>query len=429
MWSGTIPGMSSAAGVRTLTSAQARRVSIAAQGLGRDRPLDAPTATRAQVNRAAVAQGLLQIDSVNVLTRAHYMPLYSRLGRYDTTHLDAAVWPTAPAGAAGTVGPTGRRAARGPRLLVEAWAHEASMVPLEVWTNLWWRRRDHALGRWGSAVRLSREHPQAIDDVLAVISERGPMSAGQVEQVLEGGRGPGGWWGWSTTKTACEVLFAAGVIATAYRSGFERSYDLTERVLPTAVLAAPPPAEADAKRFLVDLAARRLGVGTVLDLADYFRMKTPDTLSAISDLVADGVLEPVRVDGWKDLAYRHTAVRIPRAVGGATLLCPFDPMIWFRRRTERLFDFRYRIEIYTPAEKRVHGYYVFPLLVGDALVARFDLKADRQAGALLVQSSWLEPGRSADAVVPAARTELRRMADWLGLDDVVVKPRGDLALT
>lgn len=399
--------------VRALTPVQARRLAISAQGLGRTRPLGAPAATRAQVNRAAAAQGLLQIDSVNVLARAHYMPLFSRLGRYDTAHLDDAVWP-----------PSGRR----PRLLVEAWAHEASMVPLDVWALLWWRRRDHALGRWGSAVRLAREHPGAVEEVLAVITDSGPLSAGQVEQYLEKGRGVGGWWGWSATKTACEVLFAAGAIATAHRKGFERFYDLTGRVLPAAVLAAPQPAEADAKRALVELSARRLGIGTLADLADYFRLKTVDTASAVEDLVAAGTLEPVLVDGWRDRAWRHVDVRVPRSVSGAALLCPFDPMVWFRRRTERLFDFRYRIEIYTPQDKRVHGYYVFPLLVGDALVARFDLKADRQAGVLLVQASWLEAGRHAEDVVPAARTELRRLADWLGLTDVVVRPRGDLAL-
>jgi uncharacterized protein YcaQ len=403
--------------VRTLTAAQARRLAIAAQGLGRARPLDAPPATRAQVQRAAVSSGLLQIDSVNVLARAHYMPLFSRLGRYDTADLDDTVWPTAPGAAR-----------RRPRLLVEAWAHEASMVPLDVWTRLWWRRRDHALGRWNSAVRLAREHPGALDEVLATIDEHGPMTAGQVEQHLEKGRGVGGWWGWSATKTACEVLFAAGSIATAHRRGFERWYDLTERVVPAAVLAAPRPDEADAKRALVEIAARRCGVGTVADIADYFRMTTADTALALADLAGAGVVEPVAVSGWKDRAWRHVDVRVPRSVDGAALLCPFDPLIWFRRRTERLFDFHYRIEIYTPQEKRVFGYYVFPLLVGDVLVARFDLKADRQAGALLVQASWLEPGRSADQVVPAARTELRRMADWLGLADVVVRPRGDLAL-
>ncbi len=406
-----------AAAARTMTAAQARRLAVAAQDLGRDRPLDAPAAGRAQVNRAAVAQGLLQIDSVNVLARAHLMPLFSRLGRYDTAHLDAAVWPTAP-------GTTGRRS----RLLVEAWAHEASMVPLDVWTDLWWRRRDHALGRWGSAVRLSREHPGAVEKVLAVIADRGPVSAGQVESYLEHGRGPGGWWGWSTTKTACEVLFAAGRTVVAHRRGFERYYDLPERVLPAALLDAPRPDEVDAKRRLVEIAARRLGVATLADLADYFRMKSVDTAAAAADLVDAGVLEPVRVAGWREPAWRHLGVRVPRSVGGAALLCPFDPMVWFRRRTERLFDFHYRIEIYTPQERRVFGYYVFPLLVGDALVARFDLKADRQAGALLVQSSWKEAGRDAASIVPAARTELRRMADWLGLTDVVVRPHGDLAL-
>jgi uncharacterized protein YcaQ len=399
--------------VRTLTSAQARRLAITAQGLGRARPLDAPPATRAQVNRGALAQELLQIDSVNVLARAHYLPLFSRLGRYDTTHLDDAVWPPGP---------------RRRRLLVEAWAHEASMVSLDVWRNLWWRRRDQALGRWNSAIRLSREHPGAVDDVRAVLTEHGPLSAGQIESLLERGRGAGGWWGWSASKTACEVLFAAGVTATAYRRGFERYYDLTERVLPADVVGAPQPPEAAAKRALVEAAARRLGIGTLADLADYFRMRSADTAAAVAALTADGVLEPVRVAGWKDRAWRHVDVRVPRSVDGAALLCPFDPMIWFRPRTERLFDFRYRIEIYTPAAKRVHGYYVFPLLVGDALVARFDLKADRQGGALLVQSAWAEPGRRGADIVPAARTELRRTADWLGLPEVVVKPRGDLAL-
>ena len=403
--------------MRTLTADQARRLAVSAQGLGRARPLDALPASRAQVVRAAVAPGVLQIDSVNVLVRAHYMPLFSRLGRYDTGFLDDAVWPAA--------GPGGRPR---PRSLVEAWAHEASMVPLDVWTHLWWRRRDHALGRWGSSVRLAREHPGAIEEVRSVLADHGPLSAGQVERHLARGRGAGGWWGWSTTKTACEVLFAAGEIVTAYRRGFERYYDLTERVLPAAVLGAAPGDEAESKRVLVEIAARRAGVGTLADLADHFRMKTVETASAVDDLVADGVLEPVRVDGWKDAAWRHVDVAVPRSVDGAALLCPFDPMIWFRRRTQRLFDFHYRIEIYTPQAKRVFGYYVFPLLIGNALVARFDLKADRQGGALLVQSSWVEPGRDPDQVVPTARRELRRMADWLGLTDVVVRPQGDLAL-
>ena len=398
----------------TISAALARRIAVAAQGLGRARPLDAPAASRGQVVRAAAAQGVLQIDSVNVLARAHYMPLFSRLGRYDTTFLDDAVWP-----------PTNRSR----RLLVEAWAHEASMVPMEVYRLLWWRRRDHALGRWGSANRLAKEHPSFVSDVLNVIADNGPISAGQAEAQLRNGRGEGGWWGWSSTKTACEVLFASGQIATAHRRGFERFYDLTERVLPADILAGPQPGEADAKRQLVQIAARRLGIGTVADIADYFRMKTPDAAAAIADLVEDGQLTRVAVQHWKEPGYLHIEARVPRAVGGAALLCPFDPLVWFRRRTERIFDFRYRIEIYTPVEKRVHGYYVFPLLVGDALVGRFDLKADRQAGELLVQAAWAEPGHHLDEVTAAARTELQRMADWLGLTTVSVKPRGDLALT
>ncbi len=399
---------------RTLTAAAARRIAIAAQGLGRDRPLDAAPATRAQVVRAATVQGILQIDSVNVLARAHYMPLYSRLGCYDTTHLDDAVWPPTP---------------RSQRSLVEVWAHEASMVPLDVYRLLWWRRRDHALGRWGSTGKLAREHPGFIADVCNVITDAGPMSAGQVEQQLLKGRGEGGWWGWSLTKTACEVLFASGQIATAYRRGFQRFYDLTERVLPAWVLTGPLPTEPDAKRGLVEIASRRIGIGTLLDIADFFRMKTPDAAAAIADLIEDGVLEPVSVLGWKEPAYLHAGARVPRSLSGAALLCPFDPMIWFRRRMERIFDFRYRIEIYTPAQQRIHGYYVFPLLIGDALVGRFDLKADRRAGALLVQAAWLEPGHHPGEVSERAGGELRRMAAWLGLPTVVVKPRGDLALT
>jgi len=301
----------------------------------------------------------------------------------------------------------------------------ASIVPVELHPLLWWRRRDLGDGPWGA--RRLIDHPGLMDDVLAVIAENGPISAGQVERLLELGRGPGGWWGWSATKIACEVLFASGAISTATRSGFERFYDLTERVVPAAVLVAPQPPEADAKRALVELAARRLGVATVADLADFFRMRVDETRSAADDLVAAGILEPVAVDGWRAPAYLHAETPRPRRLDGAALLCPFDPLIWFRPRTERLFDFHYRIEIYTPAHKRVHGYYVMPLLVGDALVGRFDLKADRQAGVLLVQAAWAEPGATAE-IGERAIEELRRMAGWLGLEDVVVRDRGNLPL-
>ncbi len=356
---------------------------------------------------------MLQIDSVNVLARAHYLPLFARLGGYDTTLLDEAVWPSHP---------------RRRRDLVEVWGHEASMVPVEVYPLLWWRRRDHADGRWGSAQRLAAEHPGFVDDVERLIAGAGPLSAGEVERLLQTGRGAGGWWGWSTTKTACEVLFASGRIATAHRRAFERFYDLTERVLPARILATPRSTEPDAKRALIEIAARRLGVATLADLADYYRMRTADAAAAVRDLVEDGTVEPVQVQGWDYPAFLHRAAPAPRPVGGAALLCPFDPLIWFRERTERLFGFRYRIEIYTPAARRQHGYYVFPLLQRDALVARLDLKADRQRGTLLVQAAWLEPGQSPDEVAHTARAELTRMANWLGLGTVEVQPRGDLPL-
>ncbi len=397
--------------VRTISRAAARRIAVAAQGLHRAKPFDSPPATRAQVVKAATGQGLLQIDSVNVLARAHYLPVYSRLGVYPTEFIDEAAWPA------------GRRR----RSLVEGWAHEASLVPLDVYRLLWWRRRDHALGRWGSSTRLADEHPDFVDDVFRIIAGEGPISAGQVEKLLARGRGEGGWWGWSATKTACEVLFAAGRIATAHRRSFERYYDITERVIPAEVLAGTLPAESDAKRQLVEIAARKHGIGTAADLADYFRLKTSETLAALDELIEQGVVQPVSVPGWKNTGYLHTRAKVPRSVDGAALLCPFDPLIWFRRRTERIFDFHYRIEIYTPSDKRVHGYYVFPLLVGDSLVGRFDLKADRAAGDLLVQSAWLEPSQHPGDVADNADRELRRMADWLGLDRVVVRPRGDLA--
>ncbi len=395
----------------TMPAAQARRIAIAAQRLDRPLPLDAPLPSRTAVRNAARAQAVLQIDSVNVLARAHYLPLFSRLGDYSVADLDAAAWPMTPG--------------RG-RALVESWAHEASLIPVELYPLLWWRRRDHAQGRWRH--RLAQEHPGFLEAVLAVIADAGPVSAGDVEKQLLAGRGAGGWWGWSATKTACEILFAAGRTATATRRGFERQYDLTERVLPAAVRLPEPP-EIDAKRALVEIAARRLGIATIADLADFFRMRNDETLLAAKVLVQHGVLEKVAVQGWRDQAYLHTAARRPRRVSGTALLCPFDPMIWFRRRTERIFDFRYRIEIYTPAEKRVHGYYVFPLLVDDQLAARFDLKADRAQGTLLVQAAWVEPSISPASVVGRAAGELRRMAQWLGLTDVVVRDRGNLPLT
>ncbi len=355
--------------------------------------------------------GLLQIDSVNVLARAHFLPLFARLGDYPAQLLTEAAWP--------------RRSAD--RLLLETWAHVASLVPIEIQPLLRWRQQKFADGPWSSAARLRAEHPGFLDEVLAVVRDRGPLSAGDIEKVLEApGGGKPGWWEWSTTKTASEYLFGIGALGTSHRRGFERVYDLMDRILPAAVAAAPTPSERDAKRALIALSAKAHGVGTAGDLADYYRIRNDDAQRALAELSEEGTVLPVAVQGWRETAYLHKDARIPRRVSGRALLCPFDPLIWERARTERLFDFRYRIEIYTPAVKRTYGYYVFPLLVGDQLVGRFDLKADRASSRLLVQASWHEPGTVAGAVAEAAAGELRRMAGWLGLADVVVVPRGNL---
>lgn len=359
------------------------------------------------------AIGLLQIDSVNVLARAHRLPLFSRLGPYPAGLLDGAAWPARSAD----------------RMLVETWAHAASLVPVQTHPLHRWRQHRYATEPWPRVDQLRVRHPDFLDVVVAAITDLGASSAGEIEKALEApGRAVSGWWEWSMTKTACEYLFAIGTIAVSHRRGFERIYDLAERVLPAPVIAAPTPAEPDAKRELVAMAAQAHGIGTVADLADYFRIRVDHTRRALSELVEDGVVLPARVEGWREPAFLHRDARIPRAVGGAALLCPFDPLIWRRERTERLFGFHYRIEIYTPAPKRTYGYYVLPLLAGDRLVGRLDLKADRAAGQLLVQASWLEPGADEATTADVAAFELTRMARWLGLAEVIVVPRGDLAV-
>jgi uncharacterized protein YcaQ len=397
-----------------LSAAQARRIAVAAQGLASPQPAEPRSVNRGHLRRLVDDIGLLQIDSVNVLARAHLLPVFSRLGPYPTALLENAAWP-----------------ARGrDRLLIESWAHMASLIPVDHEPLLRWRQRSRdENGVWGMVARLQAEHPGFLDVVLDAFGQLGPSSAGDIEKALEApGRGVAGWWEWSITKIACEHLFATGAIAVAGRRGFERIYDLTDRVLPLTIRTAPTPPESDAKRELVAIAARAHGVGTVADLADYYRMGVADTKRALAELVEDGRVSPVAVEGWPEPAYLHRDVRTPRAVNGAALLSPFDPLVWRRRRTERIFGFHYRIEIYTPAPKRTFGYYVLPLLVGDSLVGRFDLKADRATGRLLVQASWIEPGADPPSTAEAAATELRRLARWLGLADVVVAPRGNLAV-
>ncbi|GAA0519664.1 crosslink repair DNA glycosylase YcaQ family protein [Saccharopolyspora thermophila] len=389
----------------------ARRLALAAQGFADPPPRG--EVTRRHLQRVLSRTKLLQLDSVNVAVRAHYMPLFSRLGAYSPDLVDTAAW---------------SHRARQPRLLVEYWAHEASLIPVEDWPLLRWRMREYG-GAWRRRSReLLERVPQLVDDVLAAVKELGPIGAGALERELGGGerRGSGPWWNRSDTKRVCELLFAMGQLTTATRRSFERLYDLPERVLPAHVLAHEPEDE-DAIRALVERSAQALGVATEPDLRDYYRLSPARSRQAVAELVEDGVLEPVAVHGWRQPAYRHVGARVPRKITGRALLCPFDPLIWERSRTERLFDFRYRIEIYVPEPKRQYGYYVFPFLLDGDLVARVDLKADRAAGVLRVPGAFLEPGRDAADVLPELAGALHDMAGWLGLDGVAVGERGDLA--
>ncbi|GGI74710.1 hypothetical protein GCM10011581_09630 [Saccharopolyspora subtropica] len=407
--------MSGAAGtlsrVQTMSRDTARRLALAAQGFADPPPRG--EVTRRHLQRVLSRTKLLQLDSVNVAVRAHYMPLFSRLGAYSPDLVDTAAW---------------SHRARQPRLLVEYWAHEASLIPVEDWPLLRWRMREYG-GAWRRRSReLLERVPQLVDDVLAAVKELGPIGAGALERELGGGerRGSGPWWNRSDTKRVCELLFAMGQLTTATRRSFERLYDLPERVLPAHVLAHEPEDE-DAIRALVERSAQALGVATEPDLRDYYRLSPARSRQAVAELVEDGVLEPVTVHGWRQPAYRHVGARVPRKITGRALLCPFDPLIWERSRTERLFDFRYRIEIYVPEPKRQYGYYVFPFLLDGDLVARVDLKADRAAGVLRVPGAFLEPGRDAADVLPELAGALHDMAGWLGLDGVAVGERGDLA--
>ncbi|MDD9368516.1 MAG: crosslink repair DNA glycosylase YcaQ family protein [Acidimicrobiales bacterium] len=389
----------------------ARRVALAAQGFADKRPTGRVDSRhfRRVLDRLAT----VQIDSVNVITRSHELVFFARLGAYDRTALNRWLWDS--------------------RQVFEYWGHEASLHPVARHPLLRWRMAgDHP---WGGIRASARDNPELVESALAEIAARGPVAIGDLDVHRQAPRQEASWWGWGDGKRVVEHLFFTGDVTATRRNGFTRFYVLPERWLPAEVLDLPTPDADDARRELLLIAARAHGLGTARDLADYYRINVPASAQLLAGLADDGALERVQVEGWSQPAYLHPEARQPRRrLRARALLSPFDSLIWERDRTERLFDFRYRIEIYVPAAKRVHGYYVLPFLLDDLLVGRLDLKADRQAGVLRVRAAWGEP--AAEAATPGGRdrvaaelaTELTSLAGWLALPGgVAVEPRGDLA--
>jgi len=386
----------------SLSVSEARRIALGAQGFAGGRPCAPPD--RRHVRKVIAHVGAIQVDSVNVVARSQELALWSRLGPHRRDLLPSLI--------------AGRE-------LFEYWGHEASLLPVE--HHHLFRFKMATAHQWGGLGMTGRE--AELDAVLAAVRAHGPLTAGElaVELAVERPR-RGPWWGWDDTKRALEYLFWQGRLTARRRPNtFERDYDLPERVLPPGVLGRPTPEPDDARRALLELAARHHGVGTAGDLADYYRLRLPVARPLLADLVDEGRLVPVRVEGWKEPAYLHPGARVPRRVSASAVLSPFDSLVWERRRTERLFGFTYRLEIYTPSHRRVHGYYVLPFLLGEDLVARVDLKADRKAGCLLVHGAFAEPGHDRAAVAAALAGELTGMARWLGLDEVRVGRLGDLS--
>ncbi|MGH8352768.1 MAG: winged helix-turn-helix domain-containing protein [Pseudomonas sp.] len=386
-----------------LSLQQARRLALAAQGFG-GRPLRA-TPKAAQLTRVIERLGVLQIDSVNALVRSHYLPLFSRLGDYPQALLEQLAW-----------------GSKRSRKLFEYWGHEASLLPLEMYPLMRWRMRRAANGEgiYQQMARFGREQQPVIRRVLQAVREQGALGAGSLNTRAERA---GPWWDWSAEKHALEWLFAAGEVTVAGRRGFERLYDLPERVLPAALLDRPEPDAAEAQRGLLRHAARALGVATAKDLRDYYRLDPADSRARLAELVEAGDLIETQVQGWRQPAYCLGEPKMPRPVKASALLSPFDSLIWERARTERLFDFRYRLEIYTPQHKRVYGYYVLPFLYRERLAARVDLRAERAHGRLAVHGVHEEEKGLDEAGFGALATNLRSLADWLGLAEIQLNCR------
>jgi uncharacterized protein YcaQ len=389
----------------TLSLSEARRIALAAQGFDRPRPTGPVNA--GHLRRVIRQIGLIQIDSVSILCPAHYQVPFSRLGPYDRSRLDDLIYKR--------------------RELTEQWAHEASIVPVEHWPLI-----RHHLGpherRWGALDKFMKANADYAERVLEEVRARGPVVAGDIDEP-DGTRGKGGgWWGWTRAKATLEGHFSRGTIAIADRrsAGFARAYDLAERVVPDTHRTRAMSRQ-EAQRELVRIAARANGVATAADLADYYRMAPREARQRVAELANDGELREVRVEGWRDVAYLDANAKLPRSVKASAVLSPFDPLIWYRKRAERLFGFDYRIEIYVPKEKRKYGYYVLPFLHDGRLSGRVDLKADRASGNLLVLGAYAEEHADRESLASALASELRAMARWLGLDDVNVSKRGNVA--
>jgi uncharacterized protein YcaQ len=395
-----------------ISQRDARRIAIAAQGFGERRPTG--RIDRRHFRKVLHQLGTVQLDSVNVLTRTHELVFFARLGPYDRTALTRWLWES--------------------REVFEYWGHEASVHPVERYPLFRWRMtEDHP---WVGVRRAATDNVELVDAILDEVLTRGPVSIGEIEAEDRAPRdlsteAPGAtWWGWGNAKRVMAHLFWVGKITATRRNGFERIYLAPELWLPAEALAGEVPSQEDAHRALLLISARALGLGTARDLADYYRLRIGAVKPLLEKLVADGELLPAQVEGWRQPAYLHPEARIPRrSLRARALLSPFDSLIWERQRTERLWGFHYRLEIYTPAPKRVHGYYVLPFLLGEQLVGRVDLKADRKAGVLRVQAAWAEDGAAADDELVAAElaVSLTELAGWLDLDGVTVISRGDLS--
>jgi uncharacterized protein len=387
-----------------LSLAEARRIALAAQSFV---PAAGAPKNAAALGKIVHRLGAVQIDSVNVLVRSHYLPIYSRCGSYAPELLERAAYD-------------------GDRSLFEYWGHEASFLPIELYPLFRWRmdRARNGEGTWKRMRRYATSHKDLVTAALQQIRERGPLGA---SELTDSGKSKGSWWGWSQGKEIMEWLFWIGEVTTERRRNFERLYDLTERVLPEHVRNASVPSPEQARRELMAVSARALGVATARDLRDYFRLPAEDAALRLGELVEEGTLQPVTVEGWKQQAYLHKDAACPRRADVSALLSPFDSLIWERQRTERLFDFHFRLEIYTPIHKRLHGYYVLPFLHGDRLVGRVDLKANRQDGRLEVRGGSAEKGVRVSQVVEPLAAQLTQLARWLKLEGVaVISRRGEL---